>query len=628
MMRRLARPGLAGAIALLHAVIAGSYILLSDAALSWFVADPGQRQALELAKGLAFVAVTSLLLFLGLRAGWRQLARARSRLQLALEGHGILWEVDFASGRIWLSPEATGLLGLDAAAYEALLASGRWSDLVHADDLAGLELALDRTRILDEPFHQLFRMRHRDGHYLWLKSEGRVRRDRKGVARAMTGMALDVTRLIETQARLRRVSRFDLLTGLPNRDEFLRLLAARLAPDGERGGWLLRLDVIRFREINSELGFAAGDEVLRQLARRLLDAAGPQALVSRLPADEFAIYTSDPPDELAASDFAARLAKKLRAPLDLSGRVLQVECRIGLCVFPRDARSPQELLAAAGLALSEMPRGSAGIRYYDSGMDMRFRARIERLDALRHALERRQILLHFQPVISLVDGAVLGFEALVRWQIDDDTLLPPGEFLPLAEERGLLEEITAFVLSDACREAAAWPDGIFVAVNVSPSLLGGSWLIQAVDAALSGSGLAPGRLTLEVTETALPDDIAAAASCLGKMRARGIGVAIDDFGTGYSSFLTLQSLPASRLKIDRQFIAGLGENATARAIVGAIIDLSRALALEVTGEGVETAAQETALREAGCASAQGYRFARPLAAVDTKAFIYNHQRKP
>ncbi len=432
--------------------------------------------------------------------------------------------------------------------------------------------------------------------------------------------ALDNAALAAEETRL---AYSDSLTGLGNR----ALLAAEVAGAQRRLGGsgrlsLLLLDLDGFKAVNDSLGHAAGDRLLVQLARRLCDAVGPHDLVARLGGDEFAVLV-DRAGPGAGLGIARRVLEALSEPVDFEGRVVRVTASIG--VVEQAGRSPDDVLRDADVAMyAAKSAGKACVRLFEPAMRRAVVARAELEADLRHALDRGEFVVQYQPVVDLETREVTGAEALVRWRHPRRGLLPPGAFVPLAEETGLIGRLDRWVLEEACRTAAGWQQlrpGVSVGVNVTADRFAHTDLVAGVGDALADTGLPPHCLTLELTETALVADAEATISRLSALAALGVQVAIDDFGTGYSSLAYLHRLPASILKIDRSFVQGLGVNAESTALVRVILGLGETFGLRTVAEGVETESQRALLRALGCTSAQGYLFSRAVDGEDFEAML-------
>jgi diguanylate cyclase (GGDEF)-like protein len=425
-----------------------------------------------------------------------------------------------------------------------------------------------------------------------------------------------------------RMAYSDPLTGLGNR----ALLAAEVAraQRAARGGGrlsLLLLDLDGFKAVNDSLGHEAGDRLLVRLAQRLVATVGPDDVVARLGGDEFAVLVeAETPG--AGLRTARRLLEALGAPVEFSGRTVRVTVSIG--VVEQVGGDPGDVLRDADVAMyAAKSAGKACVRQFEPAMRRAVVAKAELEADLRHALDRGEFSLRFQPVVDLDTREVRGAEALVRWEHPRRGLLTPGAFVPLAEEIGLVGELDRWVMDEACRVAAGWQalkPGVTVSVNVTADRFASTDLVGAVADALAETGLPPHCLTLELTETALVADAEATISRLGALGALGVQVAIDDFGTGYSSLAYLHRLPASILKIDKSFVEGLGTNAESTALVRVIMGLAETFGLRTIAEGVESESQRALLRALGCTTAQGYLFARPLPVDELEALLVGPPR--
>jgi diguanylate cyclase (GGDEF)-like protein len=416
----------------------------------------------------------------------------------------------------------------------------------------------------------------------------------------------------------------DPLTGLADRAMFQARLAAALDRPARRrfGAAVLLCDLEGIRAVNQVLGHAIGEDLLRAAARRLQAAVRDGDLVARLAGEEFAVLQSEVGDPAHASALAGRLVDLLGRAYQISGETIVVTPRIGVAIAPADGADAPLLLRRAAMARHEAPTAGGGSwRRFSPEMDVRWQESRALEAALRIAVAEEQFELHYQPQVALPDRRLTGFEALIRWRHPDRGLLTPSAFLPMAEGLGLMRRIGEWVLREACRAAATWPETLRVAVNISPAQFEDDALPGMVEAALAESGLAPGRLELEVTETVLLASGDAALAQLQALRERGVGIAMDDFGTGHSSLTQLRAFPFDRLKIDRSFVKDLPAGGDALAIVRAVTGLGRSLGIAVTAEGVETQAQVQELLREGCDAAQGFLFGRPVPGSDVPAVI-------
>ncbi|CAO4166545.1 EAL domain-containing protein [Methylorubrum populi] len=433
----------------------------------------------------------------------------------------------------------------------------------------------------------------------------------------------DVTLRYEAEARIITMARRDTLTGLANRMVFGERLEEASAHLGEGVGFAtLCLDLDRFKEVNDTLGHPVGDNLLRSVADRLQGCLRDTDLVARLGGDEFAIVQSGPQVRADAIVLAKRLIAAFQSPFVLDGHIVTVGLSIGISLAPEHGTSPEKLLKSADLALYRAKaNGRGGWCFFDEEMDLELRKRRALESDLKQAVRNDEFELVFQPIVKLDRQRIACCEALLRWRHPVRGYVSPAEFVPLAEETGLIGEIGEWVLHRACAEAATWPSGIGVAVNVSPAQFKNAAVVRAVKAALAASGLPSNRLELEITESVLLTDNMATLATLHTLKRIGVRVAMDDFGTGFSSLSYLQSFPFDKIKIDQSFVRNLELTGNARLIVRSVIGLGRSLGITTTAEGIETEAQLEQLRLEGCEEGQGYLFSRPVPSARIRELV-------
>nr|WP_249141730.1 EAL domain-containing protein [Bradyrhizobium diazoefficiens] len=437
-------------------------------------------------------------------------------------------------------------------------------------------------------------------------------RDGDGAPQYLVGVIEDVTERITNEARIDHLAHHDALTDLPNRSAFNGALNERLqhAQEALTGFAVLSLDLDRFKEVNDVFGHPVGDMLMRAAADRLATEADG-AFVARIGGDEFMILMPDGVRREEVLAIAGRLVEVVGKELEVDDYLSQVGLSVGVALYPDDGIDAATLLANAESALYRAKRDGGGrVRFFETEMDRELRDRRLLQHDLRHALEQNQLLVHFQPQARM-DGEVTGFEALVRWNHPTRGLVPPDQFISLAEENGLIVQIGEWVLREACREAASWPRPLQVAVNLSPVQFQAGDLERSIHQILLETGLAPTRLEVEITEGVLIGDFTRALGLLRRLKALGIRIAMDDFGTGYSSLSYLQSFPFDKIKIDRSFISNLESTPQSAEIVRAVLGLAHALNIPVVAEGVETEAQRTFLEREACDEMQGFLVGRP-----------------
>lgn len=422
----------------------------------------------------------------------------------------------------------------------------------------------------------------------------------------------DISERRKSEARIEYLAQHDPLTGLPNRIAFNDHLAKvwREASAHDRSFTILSIDIDRFSEINDTYSHATGDAFLCEVARRLL-AACDGAFIARLGGDEFVIISSEGPQPARAGDICTRVLTAFGAAFSIDGNQIHSGCTVGVSIFPQDGRDVETLVTNADIALYRAKKEDRGsVRFFEPEMDKQIREKRALLRDLDIALGQKEFELHFQPQTE-ADGKLFGFEALVRWRHPTRGLVPPGMFIPLAEETGLIGAIDEWILREGCREAASWPNPLSIAINVSPISFRHGDLPGLLHSILLETGLNPKRLEIEITEGVLVEDFARASSMLRRIKNLGIRIAMDDFGTGYSSLSYLQSFPFDKIKIDQTFVAQINKNVQSSAIIRAILGLGEALNLRVIAEGVETEQQLMFLAAAGCQEMQGYLLGRP-----------------
>jgi diguanylate cyclase (GGDEF)-like protein/PAS domain S-box-containing protein len=442
--------------------------------------------------------------------------------------------------------------------------------------------------------------------------------DGAGKAVGYRGTATDITAEIEAGRRAEYLAMHDPLTELPNRVLLIERLEQAIASVSRRRDMaaLLLLDLDRFKDINDTLGHPAGDLLLQQVAVRLGACVREVDTVARIGGDEFSIVLVGIKDAIDAQLLSRRVLETFQTPFDLDGHEVLVTVSVGVALIPTDGSIPDKLLQHADIALYRAKEdGRNASRFFEPEMDARLQRRKAVERELRLALSRDELELYYQPKVSLRSDEVAGVEALVRWQHPERGLVPPGEFIGIAEETGLILQLGEWVLRTACRQAAAWP-GLEMSVNISPAQFRQPDLVQIVRSALEQSGLEPRRLELEVTESVLIQQPDAAAKLLDDLKALGVHVAMDDFGTGYSSLGYLQRFHFDKIKVDRSFIWAIETEPAAKAIVRAVINLANSLGMLTCAEGVETSEQLSALRCEGCSEVQGYLFGKPMPAAE------------
>jgi diguanylate cyclase (GGDEF)-like protein/PAS domain S-box-containing protein len=548
------------------------------------------------------------------------LRESEERYALAVRGaNDGIWDWDLTTGRIYYSPRWKAMLGWDEEAIGE--STSDWFDAVHPDDFPRVQAGIDDALAGRKAhFEEEFRIRHRDGSFRWVLGRGFALRGPDGRAYRMAGAQTDVTD--------RRA--FDPLTGLPNRALFVEHLEAAFVRARRRHGYLfavLFLDVDRFKLINDSLGHLAGDSLLTALAKRLAGCVRPDDVVGRFGGDEFAVLLDDVAGPEDGTRVAERILSSLRAPVDLQGSDAVISASIGIAFSASGYQAAEELLRDADTAMYRAKAlGRDRFEVFDEAMRRRVLGLLQLEGDLRRALERNELVVHYQPIVSLRDGALLGFEALLRWRSAQRGLVPPAEFIGVAEESGLIVPITDWVLGEACRQLRSWrerfPRPLSMSVNCSARYLARTDVAERFDRLLAETGIDPWALTLELTESALIEASEPLDRFVGRLKEAGVGLHLDDFGTGYSSLTYLHRFPLDALKVDRSFVARLdGGAGDGHALVHSVVALARSRRMGVIAEGVETRAQVAELQSLGCDAAQGYYFSEALDAAGAEALL-------
>jgi diguanylate cyclase (GGDEF)-like protein/PAS domain S-box-containing protein len=451
----------------------------------------------------------------------------------------------------------------------------------------------------------------------WLRHHVEPLRDKRhGNVNGAVGISIDITELKRAEQTAQRSANHDLLTGLPNRLSLEQSLTEviRDAESRKRGFALLFVDLDRFKGINDTLGHDVGDEVLRTVASRLTEAVRGGDIVARPGGDEFIVLVPSIAGDDDVDIIAQRIIRRIREPMEINGHELFVGASIGIATFPDHGRAGRALVSHADAAMYRAKRSGGNVHvHFERSMEAEDSDRLTLEADLRHAIERNELRVHYQPIFDVRANVLSGCEALVRWQHPTRGLMAPDAFLPIAEETGLIVDIDRWVLNASCSMLAAirlGVPGFRAAVNVSPRDLRESDFVAYVFETLRRHGLPLDALTLEITEQVMLEP--AALPALQQLAAAGVRIAIDDFGVGYSSLSYLKLLPITGVKVDRSFIADVGTDSRSRALVKSIVAMADALALEVTAEGIETMEQLSFVTSVACGSAQGYHFSKPL----------------
>jgi diguanylate cyclase (GGDEF)-like protein/PAS domain S-box-containing protein len=555
------------------------------------------------------------------------------RRALALTGAGdIVWDWDVDRDLIYTSPEAEQHLSLKRGTLETSAAG--WLEVLHPGDRDRFRMALDsmleqrRGRIAQE-----FRLRSESGSYLWFMLRARPVVGSDGEVLRVVGTLADISETKIAQDRLLHDAVHDNLTGLPNRELFLDRLesALKLATTGGDVTYptVIIIDLDRFKQVNASTGMAVGDSILLTIARRLGRLLKPQDTLARIAGDQFGVILLSEREPARITAFSDTIRRSLRAPIGFGARQIFLTASIGIVLTDSQMQQREDVLKNAELAMYHAKQqGADRIEVFRPTM------RSQRVDSLtlesdlRRALERDEVTLMYQPIIRLENRTVAGFEALLRWTHPKLGRIGPAEFIPLAEETGLIVDLGHVALERAAQQLALWQRAmppnmlpIFVSVNVSSRQLLRHDLIQDIKGVLSRNVLAPGTFKLEITESLVMENPELAAQMLARIRELGAGLSLDDFGTGYSSLAYLQRFPFDTIKIDQQFVRGSSRGGARPVILRSIIALAHDLGMEVVAEGAETDSDAVELYQLGCHFAQGYIFGEPMTAEQARQLV-------
>jgi len=537
-----------------------------------------------------------------------------------------LWSVDSSRRVRGVSPRFAHalLMGPQEADGEPLLrliAGEGWETGTLPSSLRDLAERLKRR----ESFSNLMVRVNVGGRNRWWELSGTPKYDEHGQFSGFRGVGSDVTEQRESAEKIAQLARYDQLTGLPNRMMLTEALGTALqrAEQWRTRCAFLMIDLDRFKAVNDTLGHQIGDELLAQVSRRLRVLMGPHDTCGRLGGDEFAVVMADVNDRNAVDRMAHAVIDVLSKPYDVDHHTLYVGASVGSAVGPRDARTVETLMRNADLALYRSKDEGGGSHFaYEPQMHAHAEERRKLEFALRHALERDELTLAFQPVVDAESEQIMSFEALLRWNSAEFGPVSPAKFIPIAEDTRLILPIGEWALRRACEEAARWPSSIRIAVNVSAEQMLDASFVSTVVSALASSGLAAERLELEVTESIFLRDGGAAQNTLSQIQSLGCGIALDDFGTGYSSLGYLRNNRFTTIKIDRSFVQGAAKDSPeSLAIIRAVVAMADALDMTTTAEGVESERELDRIRQLGCTKIQGFLFGRPMGAMDAAALL-------
>lgn len=558
------------------------------------------------------------------------LRESAERYALAVSGaNDGVWDWNIAKDSVYFSPRWKAMLGYQDADIGDDLAE--WFNRVHPADIEGLKTALyaHLEGAADHFVHE-HRIHTKSSGYLWVLSRGLAVRDETGTAYRMAGSLTDISTRKRAEEQLLHDAMHDSLTGLPNRGLFLDRLDLALRQhrrDEDRLFAVLFFDLDRFKHVNDSLGHSTGDELLMSVTHRLKKFLRPGDTLARFGGDEFAVLLTDVTSVTDATHVAVRIHELLSQPFIVCGHEVLTSASVGIALGSNRYERPEEVLRDADLAMYRAKSaGKACYEIFDNALYEHEMGAVRLESELRRAVEREEFLMHYQPIVSLDSGRIVGLEGLLRWNHPEQGLMGPHGFLPLAEEKDIIVPIEWWALSETCRQMRRWQESfpadppLYVSINIPGKLFVQSGMAQRIRAILDESGLAPESLRLDITENAIMNHGDLALARLRELRELGIQVHVDDFGTGYSSLTYLQRFSYQALKIDRSFVSGL-DTGGGRTVVKTVVTLGQTLGMDVIAEGVETEEQLRQLREMSCPQAQGYWFSHPLDSAGVESLL-------
>ncbi|MBS1797505.1 MAG: EAL domain-containing protein [Acidobacteria bacterium] len=554
---------------------------------------------------------------------YERLRKSETRYALAAKGaNDGLWDWDLVHEDIYYSQRWMDILGI-VPDGKCVPTRNCWFNLIHPEErdavVAELEAHLE-GRI--EHFENEHRILHRDGEYRWVLIRGQAVRDETGRAVRIAGSLTDITKRKRAEEKLAYDAIHDNLTGLPNRKNLMLRLERSIERKRYQPNYnfaVLFIDLDRFKTVNDTLGHYAGDELLQSITEKLCGVVRPNDMVARLGGDEFIVLIDNVKNIEQVTSIAERILGELQKPVHISGQDIYSSASIGIVLNSTEHNTPDEIVRDADLAMYRAKvKGKARYEIFDIQMHSGAISALQLEIDLRRAIKNKEFLLYYQPIVALGTENIAGFEVLIRWNHPTRGVVPPNDFIPLAEETGLILPIGSWVMRESCRQMSDWQkeypsaENLLISINLSARQLEQPDLISQIVEILDETGLSPRCMKLEITESVVMNNAEQSVKTIDELRKMGIRVSIDDFGTGYSSLSYLHRFPIDTLKIDRSFVMRIGEGGESSEIVQTIINLASNLGMEVVAEGVETAEQLNFLRGINCGFGQGYYYSRPI----------------
>lgn len=608
------------------------WILFSDAILAYFIDDISVLNSFQTYKGTFFILITSVLLYSLIRSHLtmiyqieKKLEENEQRLEYVIQGANLgYWDWDYLSNHHIVNDTWLSFLGLQREDIKSDITD--WSDLIHPEDKAVVENAIAKTLQDFKPYVIEFRMKHKDGHWVWIEGSGVVVEKDEKTYRAirLAGTHRDISYRKKAEEEIIFLALNDPLTKLPNRISLKRKLDAMLVEKTEDEKFaFLFFDLDAFKTVNDLFGHTAGDRIIQDVALRISQTLSSMDVISRVGGDEFVILSRD---VVSVESLCKKAIEAMRESFYIADQPVNLGISIGISLYPANGVTFEELFKNADIAMyAAKNSGKNCYKFYQQSMSEQLFESAKMDSSIKRGIDNDEFCLYYQPQIDLNTGNIIGVEALVRWQNPHVGLIFPNDFIPRAEENRLIIPLGAIIFQKALEQAKIWEnEGIFhgtMAVNISGIQIEENNFVEKIEAIRKIVDISAAKIELEITESFLMKDPKYASETLQKLKNIGYKISIDDFGTGYSSLAYLKQLPLHKLKIDRTFIKDLPDDKDDRAIVRAIIALAKALELEVLAEGVETQEQKAFLIDNWCDTAQGYLFAKPISAKSFEDFL-------
>lgn len=660
-------------IAMIYSIFGYIWILLSDKSLGFLIKDREILIHIQMYKGWIYVIATAIVIYLlikksismtelvienlaksyeelnyaheelvaieeELREKYEEIQKSKEdlrlseeRYKLAIEGaNDSIWDWDIKNNGLFTFSQTKKILGFNDIEIENNIDS--LINLIHPDDLDHFQKLLNDHLNMKTPYYKTeYRARTKNNEYRWIMSKGKAIFDVKGNAIRMAGSHRDITESKLFEEKIKSLAYFDSLTGLYNRNIFEDKLQLELkkAENNNSRLALLYLDLDNFKKINDTLGHDYGDKFIKDIAVLLKKCVNSNNIIARLAGDEFAILLPEINDKNDIVKFINNIMRYFIDPWSFEFYEFYISPSIGISIYPDDGVDAKILLKNADIAMYDAKQGGKSCySFYTSKMNEKIMKNIEMEFNLRRAISRNELVLYYQPQVDLKNGAIVGVEALIRWIRPNNIIVPPMEFIPLAEESGLIIEIGEWIIKTACQQYKIWLDkgykNFLISINLSAKQFKQKNLVESIQTILNETGMDGNYLEIELTETTAMNDIDFTTSVLYKLKEMGIRVSLDDFGTGYSSLNYLKQLPIDTLKMDKSFISDINGNSYEKQIVKSVINLAHNMNLTVTAEGVEKVEQLEFLKNEKCDKVQGYIFSKPIPADEIEKIINEH----